>query len=111
MTVAQMMLKQTRIERQDKPECTSLSFDGQAANVFQSCVPDHAVESVLLHCLTAIDFLCARRYVNQALAFNIQRCGFLYGECDESGNVKAHFIYEPPQQVRSDISLPFLPTR
>jgi hypothetical protein len=36
MTIAQMMLKQTRIERQDKPQCASLSFDGQAANVFQA---------------------------------------------------------------------------
>lgn len=39
MTIAQMVSKQTRIERQDKPECASLSFDGQAANVFQACVP------------------------------------------------------------------------
>ncbi len=38
MTIAEMVLKQTRIERQDKPRCASLSFDGQAANVFQACV-------------------------------------------------------------------------
>ena len=42
-----------------------------------------------------------RSYVRQALAFNIQRCGFLYGECDDAGNAKAHFIYEPPQQARA----------
>ncbi len=41
------------------------------------------------------------RYINQALAFSIQRAGFLYGEEDAEGNVKAHFIYEPPQQVRT----------
>jgi hypothetical protein len=38
MTIAEMVLRQTRIERQDKPRCASLSFDGQAANVFQACV-------------------------------------------------------------------------
>ena len=39
MTVAEMVLKQVRVERQEKPRCASLSFDGQAANVFQACVP------------------------------------------------------------------------
>ena len=50
MTIAQMMLKQTRIERQDKPECASLSFDGQAANVFQACVP----ADTQIGCMTCI---------------------------------------------------------
>ena len=39
MTIAEMVLRQVRVERQDKPRCASLSFDGQAANVFQACVP------------------------------------------------------------------------
>ena len=38
MTVAEMVLKQVRVERQEKPRCASLSFDGQAANVFQAYV-------------------------------------------------------------------------
>jgi hypothetical protein len=47
MTIAEMVLRQVRVERQDKPRCASLSFDGQAANVFQACVlrcatPRHA---------------------------------------------------------------------
>ena len=38
-----------------------------------------------------------RRYVRDTLAFSIQRCGFLYGECDDEGSVRVQFIYEPPQ--------------
>ena len=38
--------------------------------------------------------------MSQALAFSIQRAGLLYGTCDDEGAVCAHFIYEPPQQVR-----------
>jgi len=38
MTIADMVLRQCRVERQEKPRCASLSFDGQAANVFQACV-------------------------------------------------------------------------
>ena len=37
----------------------------------------------------------------QALAFSIQRAGFLYGTVDDAGAVAAHFIYEPPQQARA----------
>ena len=73
MTIAEMVSKQCRIETQEQPTCTSLSFDASAANVFQA-------------------------YVNQALAFSMQRGGFLFGEVDEAGNVLAHAIYEPPQQ-------------
>mmetsp|Transcript_21187 Transcript_21187/g.35525 ORF Transcript_21187/g.35525 Transcript_21187/m.35525 type:complete len:408 (+) Transcript_21187:126-1349(+) len=71
--MAEMMAKWTRIEPQEKPHCLSCSFDAHAANLFQS-------------------------YVRDTLGFSIQRCGFLYGECDEAGNVKVHFIYEPPQE-------------
>ena len=78
MTVADMIAKQTRIEHQDKPKAVSVSFDGQAANVFQA-------------------------YIGAALGFSLQRCGLLYGECDEgTGAVLVHFIYEPPQQGRVD---------
>ena len=46
--------------------------------------------------------LCVRAsYVAQALAFSIQRAGFLYGTVDDAGAVAAHFIYEPPQQARA----------
>lgn len=78
MTVADMIARQTRIEHQDKPKAASVSFDGQAANVFQA-------------------------YIGAALGFSLQRCGLLYGECDErTGAVLVHFIYEPPQQGRID---------
>jgi hypothetical protein len=50
MTIADMVLRQTRIERQEKPRCASLSFDGQAANVFQACV--HALSCACLHACT-----------------------------------------------------------
>lgn len=77
MTIAEMVSRQTRIERQEKPRCASLSFDGQAANVFQS-------------------------YVGAALGFSIQRGGMLYGTVGEDGAVLAHVIYEPPQQGSVD---------
>lgn len=38
MTIQDMIAKQTRIERQELPKCQSVSFDGNAANVFQACV-------------------------------------------------------------------------
>jgi hypothetical protein len=54
MTIADMVLRQTRIERQEKPRCASLSFDGQAANIFQACVSCAACSSTLLRaCLSA----------------------------------------------------------
>ena len=93
MTIADMVLKQTRIERQETPRCASLSFDGQAANVFQACALAVPRNRVCAHPHAH------RSYINQALGFSIQRAGFLYGETDAEGNVKAHVIYEPPQQV------------
>ncbi|KAK3275542.1 hypothetical protein CYMTET_16331 [Cymbomonas tetramitiformis] len=74
MTMNQLILKQMRIEPQEKPHCVSCSFDSNAANIFQS-------------------------YVRDTLAFSIQRTAFLYGECSEEGEVKVHFIYEPPQEA------------
>jgi hypothetical protein len=101
MTIAEMVLRQTRIERQDKPRCASLSFDGQAANVFQACVPCCPAALLYPACSRAHPHPCPHRsYVSQALAFSIQRAGLLYGTCDEEGAVCAHFIYEPPQQAR-----------
>ena len=94
MTIADMVLKQTRIERQETPRCASLSFDGQAANVFQACALAAPPSRGSAHSRAR------RSYINQALGFSIQRAGFLYGETDAEGNVKAHFIYEPPQQAR-----------
>lgn len=37
MTMNELIAKQTRIERQDLPKCQSVSFDGNAANIFQGC--------------------------------------------------------------------------
>lgn len=77
MTVEQLIAKQTRIERQEQPHCTSVSFDRHAANTFQS-------------------------YVQSALAFSIKRGGILYGTKDEEGAVTVHAIYEPPQEGNAD---------
>jgi nuclear protein localization family protein 4 len=52
--VEDIVAKQARIERQDKPHIDGLSFDRAAANVFQS-------------------------YCQGALAFSIKRGGLLYG--------------------------------
>ena len=72
MTVAEMVAKQTRIERQEKADCVSVSIERHAANAFQL-------------------------YVNQGIAFSVKRCGVMYGSVDEDKNVKVEFIYEPPQ--------------
>ncbi|QDZ19237.1 putative nuclear pore localization protein NPL4 [Chloropicon primus] len=72
MTVAEMIAKQTRIERQEQADCASVSLERHAANAFQL-------------------------YVNQGIAFSIKRCGFMYGTVDEEKNVRVEFIYEPPQ--------------
>lgn len=78
MTVEAMVAAQTRIERQEKATCSSVSFDAHAANSFQS-------------------------YIQSALAFSIKRGGLLYGTCDEeTGEVKVHAIYEPPQRGTPD---------
>ena len=99
MTIAEMVLRQVRVERQEKPRCASLSFDGQAANVFQACVPVRAPAVT-----PGRSRRHARSYVSQALAFSIQRAGLLYGTCDDDGAVCAHFIYEPPQQARTQVA-------
>ncbi|KAG6554767.1 hypothetical protein Mapa_003786 [Marchantia paleacea] len=72
MTMDDLIARQTRIERQEKPHCCSLSFDRDAANAFQ-------------------------HYVHESLAFSVKRGGFMYGTVGEEGEVKVEFIYEPPQ--------------
>ncbi|CAI5936645.1 unnamed protein product [Closterium sp. NIES-64] len=72
MTVSDMVARQMRIERQETSHCQQVSFDRDAANVFQ-------------------------HYVHDSLAFSIKRGGFLFGEVREDGHVLVDFIYEPPQ--------------
>jgi len=72
MTMEDLIARQTRIERQEKPHCGSLSFDRDAANAFQ-------------------------HYVHESLAFSVKRGGFMYGTVNEEGEVMVDFIYEPPQ--------------
>eukprot|EP00249_Psilotum_nudum_P008165 c21083_g1_i1 orf=324-1562(-) len=73
MTMDDLIAKQTRIERQEKPHSNSASFDRDAANAFQ-------------------------HYVNETLAFAVKRGGFMYGTVNDEGEVLVEFIYEPPQQ-------------
>ncbi|OVA04385.1 Nuclear pore localization protein NPL4 [Macleaya cordata] len=73
MTMDDLISKQMRVSRQEKPHCESISFDRDAANVFQ-------------------------HYVNESLAFAVKRGGFMYGRVSEDGKVEVDFIYEPPQQ-------------
>ncbi|KAF5830350.1 NPL4 family-domain-containing protein [Dunaliella salina] len=75
-TAAEIAAKQPRISRQEEAMVASLSFDRDAANHFQS-------------------------YVQSALAFSIKRGGFIYGTVDDSMNVKAEIVYEPPQDGTS----------
>jgi len=77
MTMDDLISRQVRIERQDKPHCGSASFDRDSANAFQ-------------------------KYVNDNLAFAIKRGGFMYGTVSESGDVAVNFMYEPPQQGTED---------
>jgi len=77
MTMDDLIARQTRIERQEKPHCSSLSLDRDAANSFQN-------------------------YVHQSLAFAVKRGGFMYGSVNEAGEVSVEFIYEPPQQGSED---------
>ena len=51
----------------------------------------------LIHCHWMCSYVFCYSYVRDTLGFSVQRCGLLYGECDEDGGVKVHFIYEPPQ--------------
>ncbi|KAG0591364.1 hypothetical protein M758_1G166700 [Ceratodon purpureus] len=73
MTMDDLIARQTRIERQETPHCSALSFDREAANAFQ-------------------------RYVHESLAFAVKRGGIMYGSVNEAGEVKVDVIYEPPQQ-------------
>lgn len=57
MQVADIIAKQRRVERQDKPTVEGVSFDRSAANVFQ-------------------------QYCNSALAFSIKRGGICYGSSE-----------------------------
>jgi nuclear protein localization family protein 4 len=59
LQIEDVLAKQARIERQDKPHIEGLSFDRAAANVFQS-------------------------YCQGALAFSIKRGGLLYGSGESS---------------------------
>ncbi|CAM6028636.1 unnamed protein product [Sphagnum balticum] len=77
MTMDDLTARQTRIERQEKPHCSSLSLDRDAANSFQN-------------------------YVHQSLAFAVKRGGFMYGSVNEAGEVSVEFMYEPPQQGSED---------
>lgn len=77
MTIEEMVARQTRIERQESPICSSASFDMHAANMFQS-------------------------YIQSAIAFSIKRGGILYGHIDDEKNVFIHAIYEPPQKGSQD---------
>ncbi|KAK9086601.1 hypothetical protein Syun_028995 [Stephania yunnanensis] len=77
MTMDDLIAKQMRISRQESPHCEAVSFDRDAANVFQ-------------------------HYVNETLAFAVKRGGFMYGTLSEEGKVEVDFIYEPPQQGTED---------
>ncbi|XP_043711507.1 NPL4-like protein 1 [Telopea speciosissima] len=73
MTMDDLIAKQMRVSRQEKPHCESVSFDRDAASSFQ-------------------------HYVNESLAFAVKRGGFMYGTVSVDGKVDVNFIYEPPQQ-------------
>ncbi|KAG2443114.1 hypothetical protein HYH02_009527 [Chlamydomonas schloesseri] len=86
MTLNDVMAKVIKIERQEKPHVSAISFDRNAANVFQS-------------------------YLQGAFNFSIKRGGILYGtvleeEGQEPGKMETHvrvdFIYEPPQEGSAD---------
>ncbi|KAI3838376.1 hypothetical protein MKX03_017290 [Papaver bracteatum] len=77
MTMDDLIAKQMRVSRQEKPNCESVSFDRDAANCFQ-------------------------HYVNETLAFAVKRGGFMYGTVSEDGEVMVNFIYEMPQQGTED---------
>uniref|UniRef100_A0A0D6R0B3 MPN domain-containing protein n=1 Tax=Araucaria cunninghamii TaxID=56994 RepID=A0A0D6R0B3_ARACU len=77
MTMDDLIARQMRIERQEKPHCQGVSFDRDAANAFQ-------------------------QYVNETLAFAVKRGGLMYGTVSEEGEVSVNFIYEPPQQGTED---------
>eukprot|EP01018_Ginkgo_biloba_P017489 Gb_01547 [translate_table: standard] len=82
MTMDDLIARQMRIERQEKPHSGSVSFDRDAANAFQ-------------------------HYVNESLAFAVKRGGFMYGTVSDEFDVSVNFIYEPPQQGTEDDLLLF----
>ncbi|KAL2248973.1 NPL4-like protein 1 [Sesamum indicum] len=73
MTMDDLIAKQMRVTRQEKAHSELVSFDRDAANVFQ-------------------------HYVNESLAFAVKRAGFMYGTVSEKEKVEVDFIYEPPQR-------------
>jgi nuclear protein localization protein 4 homolog len=75
--VSTLMAKQVRMERQETPNVTAVSFDRFAAHSFQA-------------------------YVQSALAFSIKRCGLLYGHVSEDKVVFVDAIYEPDQQGKAE---------
>eukprot|EP00879_Flechtneria_rotunda_P011209 GHRR01011707.1.p1 GENE.GHRR01011707.1~~GHRR01011707.1.p1 ORF type:complete len:233 (+),score=91.74 GHRR01011707.1:411-1109(+) len=77
VTVADIVAKQRRIERQGKATVEAVSFDRSAANVFQ-------------------------QYCQSALAFSIKRGGILYGTVGDDNLIRVEFVYEPPQQGGQD---------
>jgi hypothetical protein len=77
MDVTKLMAKQVRMERQDTPNVSAVSFDRFAAHSFQA-------------------------YVQSALAFSIKRCGLLYGRLTEDKEVFVDAIYEPDQQGKAE---------
>lgn len=77
MDVQQLMAKQVRMERQDTPNISAVSFDRFAAHSFQA-------------------------YVQSALAFSIKRCGLLYGRVDEEKVVYVDAVYEPEQEGKTE---------
>lgn len=77
VTMADIIAKQRRVERQDKAAVEGVSFDRAAANAFQ-------------------------QYCNSALAFSIKRGGICYGTVGEDNIVRVEFVFEPPQQGSQD---------
>lgn len=77
MTMDDLIARQTRVSRQDTPNCASVSLDRFAADAFQ-------------------------RHVNEALAFAVKRAGFMYGSVSSDGEVSVEFVYEPPQRGGSE---------
>ncbi|KAL0452660.1 UNVERIFIED_CONTAM: NPL4-like protein 1 [Sesamum latifolium] len=63
MTMDDLIAKQMRVTRQEKAHCELVSFDRDAANVFQ-------------------------HYVNESLAFAVKRGGFMYGTVSEEGKIE-----------------------
>ncbi|WVZ82482.1 hypothetical protein U9M48_029739 [Paspalum notatum var. saurae] len=78
MTMSDLVARQIRVARQERPLCAAASFDRAAANAFQL-------------------------YAAGTLAFAVKRAGFLYGRVDAATKgVFVDFIYEPPQQGSQD---------